>query len=460
MNIDKMLLQKYGVNGPRYTSYPTALQFHSQFNETTYRQHVDKSNQYPLPKPLSLYLHIPFCHSLCYYCGCHKFITHDSGRVNQYLNSLHHEIRLQAALFDKDREVKQVHLGGGTPTFLDTKQLEQLLNTIKANFTLSSDVEMGIEIDPRTTDSNDIIALHKMGFNRMSFGVQDFDNNVQIAIHRVQDQQHTTTLLQDARRAGVKSISVDIIYGLPRQTLASFKKTVDIITRARPDRVALYHYAHMPERIKSQNLIKESDLPSSDEKLEILELSINALREAGYKHIGMDHFALPDDPLSLSLENGGLHRNFQGYSTHGDCDIIGFGASAISRVNDSYSQNEKYLKRYQKLIQQQSLAMVKGYSLSADDEIRADVIQKIMCQREIKFSEVSQKHHIYFEQYFFSELTELKTMVVDGLVRISDSGFYITDKGCLLLRNVAMVFDRYLVDQREQKQRLYFSKAL
>ncbi len=460
MNFDKAMLQKYGVNGPRYTSYPTALQFHSQFGEDCYKKHADKSNQYLLPKPLSLYLHIPFCHSLCYYCGCHKFVTHDSGRVNHYLNSLHHEIRLQAKLFDKDREVRQIHFGGGTPTFLETEALQQLINTIKANFTIGSDVEMAIEIDPRTTDTQDVLDLKAMGFNRMSFGIQDFDEQVQVAINRVQDKKHSLDLLQAARAAGVESISVDIIYGLPKQSLPSFQKTLDTMSAIRPDRIALYHYAHIPERIKSQQLIMTSDLPGSDEKLDILEGSIQALSEAGYLHIGMDHFALPDDPLSLSLKEGKLHRNFQGYSTHGDCDIIGLGVSAISRINDSYSQNEKLLKRYQKRIHQHGLAIAKGYSLSSDDEIRADVIQRIMCQRSINFAEVSQKYHIYFEQYFYSELEQLKEMQKDGLLSIGLEGVTINDKGCVLLRNIAMVFDAYLRHQKEQNQPLYFSKAL
>ncbi len=346
MKIDAELLKKYDVHGPRYTSYPTALQFHEQFMVKDYCAHVEQSNQYPLPIPLSIYLHIPFCSSLCYYCGCHKFITQDHHRIEEYVDYLKQEIALQAALFDRDREVVQIHFGGGTPTILQPQHLASIVDTLKHYFTVSENVEMAIEIDPRTMDDKYMAALCKMKFNRMSFGVQDFNIKVQAAIHRIQDEKATIHLIKMARASGVESISVDIIYGLPQQTLESFKETLATIKRIRPDRIALYHYAHMPDRIKSQNLIKVRELPSSDEKLNILSFSINELTDAGYIHIGIDHFALPNDALSISLKNNTLHRNFQGYSTHGDCDIVGLGVSAISRVDDSFSQNEKILKKY------------------------------------------------------------------------------------------------------------------
>lgn len=451
------LLEKYSVNGPRYTSYPTALQFHSSYTEANYRLHVERSNQYLLPKSLSLYVHIPFCQSLCYYCGCHKFITHDKERVNNYLDSLQQEIRVQASLFAKDRILKQIHFGGGTPTYLDPYQLSILLKTIEEHFTLAKEVEVSVEVDPRTTEKEDIITLKSVGFNRMSFGVQDFDKSVQKAINRVQDNQRIIDLIKTARASQVKSVSLDLIYGLPKQTVGSFKRTLLDVMAIRPNRISLYHYAHMPNKIKSQRLIEESTLPTTDEKLAMFTLSVSELTSAGYIHIGMDHFALPTDALNSSLRKGTLHRNFQGYSTHGDCDLIGVGVSAISRINDSYSQNEKELKPYQEKIQRLGLAIAKGCSLSIDDEIRAAVIQKIMCQRHVIFKDFRHQFRINFIAYFGKELIALQDLVSDGLLVMDEYGFEVTEQGVLMLRNIAMVFDRYLTSD---EQVLKFSKVL
>lgn len=462
MKIEPTLLEKYNVNGPRYTSYPTALQFNDQFGPREYLWHIERSNQDPVPKPLSLYIHIPFCKSLCYYCGCHKFITQSQHKVVAYLDALHREIEMQSVLFDPDREVKQLHFGGGTPTYLSVDELAQLYNHLKQHFTLVAApyCDTSIEIDPRTMTLEGISALAEIGFNRMSFGIQDFDRQVQLAINRIQDKAHTLSLLHAARAAGVASISVDLIYGLPKQTLAGFSDTLTAIIEAKPDRVALYNYAHRPQSIKSQRLIPTSSIPGINEKLRLLNLAIQKLTDAGYCYIGMDHFALPTDTLSQSLDTGFLHRNFQGYSTHGDCDIAGFGVSAISHINDSFSQNSKSLQDYQACIQHQQLAVKRGYALSADDKIRAAVIQHIMCHRVIDFKALGDLYRIVFKQYFHRELIALREMVDDGVVILNEGNLYITDNGSLLRRNIAMIFDAYLPLNSPEDNLTNFSKVL
>lgn len=461
-NIDHILLSKYNISGPRYTSYPTALQFADQFSAEDYRRSAELSNQALKAKPLSLYIHIPFCESLCYYCGCHKVITQNRDKVRDYLDSLHREIQLQSKLFDSCREVKQIHLGGGTPTYLSTAEIKQLVVHIQKHFTLSvlSECEMGIEIDPRTSCESDIRQLARMGFNRMSFGIQDFDPQVQAAINRIQSKDQTLKLLATARQSGVESLSVDLIYGLPKQTVHGFADTLSTIVETRPDRIALYNYAHMPQRIKSQKLIKQDDLPSPEHKLELLCLSIETLTEAGYCHIGMDHFALPDDPLSRSLEHGGLHRNFQGYSTHGDCDIIGMGVSAISKIGDSFGQNIKSLTRYQEYINCGQLAIERGYVLSQDDQLRAAIIQAIMCSATVDFNVLTQTFGMDFDVYFKHELEQLMPMVDGGLVVLTDQSIRVTEKGRLLLRNIAMTFDAYLPTNQSADNGIGFSKVL
>ncbi len=461
--IHSRLLKKYDVNGPRYTSYPTALQFNEHFTSKEYHWHIQQSNQDLIPKPLSLYLHIPFCRSLCYYCGCHKIITHNKNKVNAYLESLHYEIELQAKHFDKDRKVKQIHFGGGTPTYLTHKELQHILETIAQNFNLGlSNTEMGIEIDPRTITSDTIKYFSDIGFNRVSFGIQDFDTEVQSAINRIQDQQHTLALIQAAKKEQVHSISIDLIYGLPKQTLTSFTKTLSITLDARPDRIALYNYAHMPQRISSQKLIDETWLPSPDEKLKLLTLAIDTLMDAGYQYIGMDHFALPDDPLNQHLKDSTLQRNFQGYSTHGDCDIVGFGISAISKIGNAYSQNHKNVSDYLKKIQSNELAVQRGYVLNQDDRIRAHAIQQIMCQYSIDFSQFRQFQHIDFTEYFKKELERLKQLEADGLLKLTTYSMEITPLGRLFLRNIAMIFDAHMSHKtlKESKTQTLFSKVL
>ncbi len=440
------LLMKYDVCGPRYTSYPTALQFSEQFTEQDYLQQVQASNQHPLPKPLSLYLHIPFCRQLCYYCGCNKIITHKTSMVEEYLEYLYREIEMQGRHFADDRLVQQIHFGGGTPTYLKPSQLREILEVVAQAFHLGlpDSLEIGIEIDPRSVTAQSVTELVETGFNRVSVGVQDFDSDVQAAINRVQSKQQVEAVVKHARQAGVKSVSLDIIYGLPLQTKSGFVRTLDQVIDLRPDRIALYNYAHMPDRIPSQRLISSDAIPSRDEKMSIFTQSIERLTSAGYVYIGMDHFALPEDSLAKAMKNGGLQRNFQGYSTHAECDVVGLGLSAISRVNDSYSQNFGELSRYKTRIDSAELPIAKGLTLTEEDNIRADVIHAIMCKGEVDFSALGSQHNIFFQPHFQDELARLSELEKDGLVLETDSGFSVTETGRLFLRNIAMEFDAYL----------------
>ncbi len=453
MAIDKALLKKYNVHGPRYTSYPPATQFTKEFTQKNYYWHVESSNEDPLPKPLSIYIHLPFCEALCYYCGCHKFIAPQTSTVTNYLDNLKHEIEMQAALFNDDRKVQQIHLGGGTPTYLSTQHIQSLIAIITENFVISGkhNFECAIEIDPRTTSNKDIKDLASIGFNRMSFGVQDFDPAVQKAINRVQPKEKVTSRLQAARDAGIRSISVDLIYGLPKQSLESFDRTLEAIIEIKPERIALYNYAHMPDLIKSQRLINAKELPDTNTKVELMAMSIQRLLDAGYIHIGMDHFALPNDNLSESLVNHTLHRNFQGYSTHGDCDLIGFGVSAISHIGDCYSQNTKVISEYKRAIESNTPPISRGYNLSKADVIRTDAIQQLMCNRSLNLDEFGYIHGINARLYFAKELQALSQMATEGLVVIDNNSIKITDNGCLFLRNIAMIFDDYLQSALEHE---------
>jgi len=439
------LLNKYDVYGPRYTSYPTALQFNDAFGEADYRHHAQSSNELPVPKPLSIYVHIPFCKSLCYYCGCNKIITHKQQAGINYLDYLYREIEQHAKYYADDRLLQQIHFGGGTPTFLSTAQLREVMEVIAQSFHLGlpDSLEIGIEIDPRTVTRDEMTELVKMGFNRVSIGVQDFDPNVQKAINRIQSKEQVENVIQSARDNQVDSISIDIIYGLPKQSQESFSRTLDEVIRILPDRIALYNYAHMPQRIAAQRLIHSNDIPSTEEKLAIFTDSIRRLTEAGYIYIGMDHFALPTDSLAIALENGGLQRNFQGYSTHAECDVIGVGVSAISRINDGYSQNVTEVSKYKDLVEKGVLPIKKGVNLTPDDRIRADLIQQIMCDGMVSYSDFGAEHDIFFHRYFSEELGCLSDLEKDELIAISDEGFSVTPKGRIFLRNIAMKFDAY-----------------
>ncbi|CAM5276469.1 oxygen-independent coproporphyrinogen III oxidase [Stutzerimonas degradans] len=445
-SFNRALVEKYDRPGPRYTSYPTAPQFHQAFAADDYRNAARASNEAPTPKPLSVYIHIPFCKSLCYYCACNKIITHKTERAVEYLEYLKREIAMQAALFDRSRKLTQLHLGGGTPTYFTSEQLADLMATLHQAFNMddSDDHEFSLEVDPRTVTPEQIHTLRKLGFNRLSFGVQDFDANVQAAVNRIQTEEQTRELVQAARDAQFKSVSVDLIYGLPLQTVESFNTTLNKIIDIRPDRIAAYSYAHLPDLVRAQKLIRPEDMPPPERKLELLELTIQRLTAAGYVYIGMDHFSLPDDELTLARANGTLQRNFQGYSTHADCDLIGLGISSIGKVGDSYSQNVKELSQYYARLNEGILPVQRGYQLSADDRLRRDVIISLMCHGRIDYAAVERKHGINFREYFADSLAQLAEHVADGLVELRDDALILLPQGQLMMRNVAMAFDAYL----------------
>ncbi|KAA0010294.1 oxygen-independent coproporphyrinogen III oxidase [Billgrantia pellis] len=443
---NRPLVEKYDRPGPRYTSYPTAPQFHAAFAEDDYRAAAERSNRVAAPKPLSVYVHIPFCKSLCYYCACNKIITHNTERAAEYLEWLKQEIRVQGALFDESRRMTQLHLGGGTPTYLSNAQLGELMVALDEafHFAEASEREFSLEVDPRTVTPEQIHELHDLGFNRLSFGVQDFDPGVQKAVNRVQSEEQVIELVAAARAAGFQSVSVDLIYGLPLQTVASFDATLDKIIALRPDRIAAYSYAHLPELFKAQRLIRPEDMPPPERKLELLELTIGRLTAAGYVYIGMDHFALPEDELTLARENGTLQRNFQGYSTHADCDMIGLGITSIGKVGDSYSQNVKETAQYQHRLEGDRLPVMRGYRLNDDDRLRRDVINALMCHGRIDMGNVEARHDIVFRDYFADALGELEEMQADGLLTLHDGAIEVLPAGRLMMRNMAMAFDAYL----------------
>ena len=455
------LLRRYDRPGPRYTSYPTAPQFGKTFGEAQLREAALASNGDPIPRRISLYVHVPFCFSPCFYCGCNRIITRDTGRAETYLARLYREVDLMAALFDRDREVIQVHFGGGTPNFLSPAQLGDVLDSLRRHFHFSRSPErdISIEIDPRFISPDDIAALGALGFNRASFGVQDFDPQVQEAVNRIQTVAETRAALDACRAHGFRSVNVDLIYGLPKQTREGFARTLDLVTTMRPDRLAVYSYAHLPELFKPQRQIRAEDLPDPETKLALLQLAIEKLGAAGYVYIGMDHFALPDDDLARAQERGGLHRNFMGYTTHADSDLVGLGVSAISHIGDSYSQNPRDLPSWQLAIDGGRLPVFRGMRLSEDDQLRADLIQQLMCQGEIPVDALERRYAIDFEAYFGDALERLEPLQADGLVRREPQRIIVTTQGRLLLRNIAMCFDRYL-DQPAAVATPRFSRAI
>lgn len=451
------LIQKYDTFGPRYTSYPTAVQFGHSFKEADYLSEIEKGNH--ASNPLSLYFHIPFCKSLCFYCACAKIITHKQERSIPYLDRLNIEIAKQGALFNREREVAQLHFGGGTPTFLTDDQFSNLLAAINANFSLAPPErrEFSIEIDPRAVRDTTIPLLRELGFDRISLGVQDFDPKVQQAVNRIQSVEQTFAVLDAARDLGFQSTNLDLIYGLPFQTVESFSKTLDIILSKRPERLAVYSYAHIPAKVKSQSLIHSENLPSAREKLAILEMTVERLRSEGYIYLGMDHFALPDDALAIAKVNGSLQRNFQGYSTHADTDLIGMGMTAIGKVNDCFVQNVHDENDYFSRIDSGKLALERGYMLNRDDKIRRDVIQSLMCQTSLNYADIEKSYQIDFKDYFQDELARLEPLAMDDLVKLESGGITVTSAGQFLLRNIAMVFDAYLISAQSGK---HFSKAI
>lgn len=448
---DPELIKRYDKSGPRYTSYPTAVQFHEGFGEAQYREYAERSNGEG--NPLSLYFHIPFCDTVCFYCACNKVVTKDRGKASPYLDNLHREIELQGALFDRSRPVDQLHWGGGTPTFISHEQMRGLMAKTREHFRLHDDDsgEYSIEIDPREVATDTIAVLREIGFNRMSLGVQDFDPAVQKAVNRLQSEQQTLGALEAARREGFKSISLDLIYGLPFQSAASFSATLDRVLEIDPDRLSVFNYAHLPELFKPQRRIAAEDLPSPAEKLEILQATIQKLTDAGYVYIGMDHFAKPDDELAVAQRNGTLYRNFQGYSTHADCDLIGLGSTSIGMVGRSYSQNVKELEEYYQRIGAGEVPVFRGVELSDDDVLRREVITQLICHFYLDKARIEARFGIRFDEYFASALEALRDLADDGLVELRPGEIQVRPAGKLLIRNICMVFDRYLQEKREQR---------
>jgi len=453
------LINRYDKPGPRYTSYPPATEFHDQISESDYRTWAGQSNEEPIPKPLSLYFHIPFCSSICYYCACNKVITMKKERAEPYLQDLYREIEIQGRLFDADREVRQLHWGGGTPGFLSHQQSGQLMEKIAQHFKLKpeADTDYAIELDPRVIEKGGISHLRALGFNRISIGVQDLDEKVQKAVNRVQSLETTSAVIDDARRHGMRSINIDLIYGLPHQTLESFAATLDRIIDLDPDRIAMYNYAHLPHRFPPQRRIQAEDLPNAADKLSILHSAIDKLCAAGYEYIGMDHFARPDDELAVAQRSGNLHRNFQGYSAHAQCDSIGFGVSAISHVSDNFSQNTLSLESYHESLDREQLPVIRGFCSDEDDLLRREIIQSLVCHFHLDTERIARRWEIDFGEYFAHELGDLREMELDGLVKVNDNQIIVREAGRLLVRNICMIFDRY---QRDGKVTGSFSRTV
>lgn len=443
VEFDEELIRRYDSSGPRYTSYPTAMEFTPSLTEQQYINWVRDSNTGG--KALSLYVHIPFCAHVCYYCGCNKVVTADRSKAGPYLERLYREIRLQAALVDPDRKVEQLHWGGGTPTFLSDGELYQLMDVLRENFHLTEDDsgEYSIEIDPREIREETLPLLHDIGFNRISFGVQDFNPEVQEAVHREQSDEQTFGALRQARELKFRSINIDLMYGLPRQTLESFSATLDKVIKARPERLSVFNYAHLPERFKPQRRINAEDLPSASDKLAILALTIEKLTGNGYRYIGMDHFALDDDELSVAQRSGTLHRNFQGYSTHSGTDLISMGVSAISSLPGGYSQNSPRLEDYYTSLDESRLPIYRGIAVNEDDCLRREVIQQLICNYTLNVNRIESEFDIDFTTYFEDELHCLESMQQDGLISIGERRLDVSSKGQLLIRNICKVFDRY-----------------
>ena len=459
---DAGLLRRYDRPGPRYTSYPTAPQFNADFGEAALREVARASNEDPIPRPLSLYVHVPFCFSPCFYCGCNRIITRDLSRGRAYLERLEREIALMAPLFDRDREVIQLHFGGGTPNFLDAAQLCGVVETLRGAFRFadSDDRDISVELDPRFCNPADMPVLAAAGFNRTSLGVQDFDPTVQDAVNRIQSVEETRAIVDACRGAGMRSVNIDLIYGLPGQSLDGFRRTLDTVVAMRPDRLAVYSYAHLPHIFKPQKQIDDALLPDPDTKLALLQAAVEQLTAAGYVYIGMDHFALPDDELAVAQAGGGLHRNFMGYTTHADSDLVGLGVSAISHIGNSFSQNPRDLPSWEIALDEGRLPVFRGMRMDEDDEIRADLVQSLMCQGEVRVRAFQERHGIGFAEYFADDLQRLWPLADDGLVDVGPEAIRATPRGRLLLRNIAMCFDRYLDRESVIDARPRFSRAI
>ncbi|HZQ73835.1 MAG TPA: oxygen-independent coproporphyrinogen III oxidase [Burkholderiales bacterium] len=455
--IDPVLLRKYDVSGPRYTSYPTADRFVEAYGEAELRRWLEKRNIGGVSQPLSVYVHLPFCDTLCYYCGCNKIITRDHSRSAKYIKYLQRELSLLAPLLGQDRRIVQLHWGGGTPTFLSREEMGELWRALEERFELSARCESSLEVDPRRVEPGTMAFLGALGFNRLSVGVQDFDPDVQKAVHRIQSEELTRRVIDEARANGFRSVNVDLIYGLPKQTLDSFNRTLERTLALAPDRIALYSYAHLPHVFKPQRRILPADLPSPEAKLQIMTLAIGRLTREGYLYIGMDHFAKPDDELAIAQNQGRLQRNFQGYSTHADCDLVGLGLSSIGRVGPTYYQNAKRLDDYYAALDAGRLPVARGLELGPDDLVRRAVIQALICQFCLSIESIELAYLVDFAAYFAEELRILKDLERDGLVELDPEWIRVTPKGRLLVRSICMVFDRYL---REARARASYSKVI
>ncbi len=457
---DKDLIHRYNHSGPRYTSYPTAVQFDSSFDIQKYHQNAQTSAS--SIKPLSLYFHIPFCSHVCYYCACNKIVTKHRDRSNIYLEYLFREIEMQSALYSHEQRVEQLHFGGGTPTFLSREQITDLMGHISQHFQLthSDTADYSIELDPREVDWPMMSTLRDLGFNRISMGVQDLNPIVQKAVNRVQPESMIQSVLDASRAMAFRSVHMDLIYGLPFQTTNSFMETIERVIDMTPDRLSLFNYAHLPHRFKPQRRINDQDLPAPEMKLEILQQATEKLLDQGYIYIGMDHFALPDDELAIAQEEGTLHRNFQGYTTHSHCDLIGMGVSSISQVGDTYIQNSTDEAQYYSMINEKQLPMVRGLKMTNDDKVRQAVITQLICHFKLRFSDIEEQFGIQFRDYFRDELARLEPMMADGLVSLSsDDILEVLPKGKLLIRNICMQFDHYL-NQPEMKEKPLYSKVI
>ncbi|WP_308561735.1 oxygen-independent coproporphyrinogen III oxidase [uncultured Klebsiella sp.] len=449
---DLALIQKYNYSGPRYTSYPTALEFSAEFGAAEFDAAVARYPQ----RPLSLYVHIPFCHKLCYFCGCNKIVTRQQHKADQYLDVLEQEIIHRAPLF-AGRLVSQLHWGGGTPTYLNKVQISRLMTLLRTHFNFNADAEISIEVDPREIELDVLDHLRAEGFNRLSMGVQDFNKEVQQRVNREQDEAFIFALLNHAREIGFTSTNIDLIYGLPKQTPQSFAFTLRKVAELNPDRLSVFNYAHLPTLFAAQRKIKDVDLPSAAQKLDILQETIDLLTAAGYQFIGMDHFARPDDELAIAQREGILHRNFQGYTTQGDTDLLGLGVSAISMIGDCYAQNQKELKKYYQQVDETGTALWRGIALTRDDCIRRDVIKSLICNFRLDFSVIEAQWALDFGRYFAQDLQLLAPLANDGLVDVNEKGIQVTAKGRLLIRNICMCFDAYLRQKARMQQ---FSRVI
>ena len=457
LKVDLELIRRLDKNGPRYTSYPTADRFVETFDAKSYNRWVAKREIGGISHPLSLYIHIPFCNTLCFYCACNKVITKDRSKSAEYVRYLIKEMAMQAMLLGPDQVVEQLHFGGGTPTFLSDDEIRRVMAAIRQHFKLVEDGEYSIEIDPRKVSDETIALLGDVGFNRISLGVQDFDAEVQRAVNRIQSEEETLRVIHAARANGFKSVSIDLIYGLPKQTLEGFSATLDKVIADYPDRLSIYNYAHMPTIFKPQRRIHEEDLPAPQVKLDILDMAVNKLTDAGYVYIGMDHFAKPEDELAVAQRQGRLHRNFQGYSTHSDCDLVALGLSAIGKIGPTYSQNFRELEDYYDALDRDVLPIMRGMELNADNLVRRAIIQALMCHFGLSKESFSAEYRIDFDRYFATELEELREYECEGLLEISPQWIGVTPKGRMLIRNICMVFDKYL---RTRQEHALYSKVI